>query len=365
MLEEGRINGRQLFFIMFWTIMATAILNLPMLITRYAPRDGWLSAVVFIPTSVLIVWIASKLGAMFPKQTLVEYSDLVLGPWLGKFVSALLILWVFQAGSIVYQEVVGFFAVSILPDTPLVVLVILVSLAPAYAIYHGLEVIGRSSDFLFFIILGFFTLIYLLLIPEFDYTELLPVFGDGIGNILRGSLTTAVYGGELILVLFFYPYIKDNQKVGKILVSTIVASGIGGILTMAAYTMVFGLECNFLTLPFYHMSRYASIGRVVERIDPFFMISNFLGSYLKLSVFTYVIVLSLAQLFRMKNYRKLIIPVILALNIVGFYSFGSLMQVIDFTDKIWPFYSLPIQIGIPLLLIIVAKFRGLGYRERK
>jgi spore germination protein KB len=365
MLEEGRINGRQFFFIMYWTMMATAILNLPMVITRYAPRDGWIDAVIFIPAAGLIVWIASKLGAMFPKQTIVEYSDLVLGPWLGKFVSALLILWVFQSGSIVYQEVVGYFAVSILPNTPILALMILVSLAPAYAIYHGLEVIGRSSDFLFFIILGSFALIYLLLIPEFDYTELMPMFGDGIGNILRGSLTTIGYGGELIIVLFFYPYIKDNQKVGKILVSTIVAIGFSGVLTMAAYAMVFGLECNHLTLPFYHMSRYASIGRVVERMDPFFMISNFLGSYIKLSAFTYVIVLSLAQFFRMKNYRKLIIPVILALNIVGSYSFKSLMEVIDFTDKIWPFYSLPIQIGIPLLLIIVAKFKGLGYPEKK
>jgi spore germination protein KB len=297
---------------------------------------------------------------MFPKQTIVEYCDLILGPWLGKVVSVILILWVFQSGSIVYREVASYFAVSILPSTPLVALMILISLAPAYAVYHGLEVLGRSSDFLFMLIIGFISLIYFLLIPEFDYSKIFPVFGDGIGNILRGSLTVIGYGGEIILVLFFFPYIKDNQKAGKIMVFTIVAVGIGGILTEAAYTMVFGLERTFLTLPFYHMSRYASIGLVVERMDPFLMVANFLANYLKLSIFTYVIVLSLAQLFKMKNYRKLIIPVILALNVVGFYSFRSMMEVIDFTDKIWPFYTLPIQIGIPLLLIIVAKFRGLG-----
>jgi len=106
------------------------------------------------------------------------------------------------------------------------------------------------------------------------------------------------------------------------------------------------------------------MGRAIERMDPFFMITNFLGSYLKLSIFIYVLVLSLAQLFRMKNYRKLIIPVILALNIFAYYTSRSLMKVVDFTDKIWPFYSLPIEIGIPILLIIVAKFRGLGYSKK-
>jgi len=127
--------------------------------------------------------------------------------------------------------------------------------------------------------------------------------------------------------------------------------------------MIFGLGRTFLVFPFYHMSRFASIGLFVERMDPFLVIANFLGNYFKLSVFTYVIVLSIAQLLKMNNYRKLIIPVILVLNIVGFYSFRSMMEVVDFSDKIWPFFSLPIQIGIPLLLIIVAKFRGLGYRK--
>ncbi|MFZ3102481.1 MAG: endospore germination permease [Desulfitobacteriaceae bacterium] len=365
MLEEGRINGRQVFFIMFWVIMATAILFLHMITSRYAPRDSWMDAVLFITNGGFIAWIAAKLGAMFPKQTIVEYTDLILGPWLGKVVSAILILWVFQTGSMVYREVASFFVVAMLPDAPLTFIMLLISLAPAYAVYHGLEVIGRSSDFLFFIALGLIILIHLLLIPEYDFTKLLPVFGDGIGNILRGSLAVTAYAGEIILVLFFFPYIKDNQKAGKIMLSTIVAIGIGGILTELAYTAIFGLEFPFLNLPFYHMSRYATIGRFVERLDPFFMIANFLGNYLKLSIFTYVIVLGLAQLLKMKNYRKLIIPVILALNIVGLYSFRSMMEVIDFTDKIWPFYTLPIQIGIPLLLISVAKFRGLGCKVKK
>ncbi|MFZ3129850.1 MAG: endospore germination permease [Desulfosporosinus sp.] len=366
MLEEGRINGRQLFFIMFWTYMATAILNLPTIITRYAPRDGWdMCILFFIPCAGLMVWISSKLGSMFPEQTFVEYSDLVLGPWLGKFVSALLILWLFHTGVLVYNEVVGLFAVTMLPNTPVPALYILVSLAPAYAVYHGLEVIGRSADFLFFLILGTFLLIYLLLIPEFDFTELLPVFGDGIGNILRSSLTVIAYAGEFIIILFFYPYIRNNQKVAKILVSAIVAVGLGGALTTGSYTLIFGLECHILSLPYYLVSRYASMGRSIERMDPFFMITNFLGSYLKLSIFIYTIVLSLAQLFRMINYRKLIIPVVLALNIFAYYSFRSLMQAVDYLDKIWPLYSLPIEIGIPLLLIIVAKFRGLGYSKKK
>lgn len=35
----------------------------------------------------------------------------------------------------------------------------------------------------------------------------------------------------------------------------------------------------------------------------------------------------------------------------------------DFLDKVWPFYSLPIELGIPLLLIIIARLRGLGTKK--
>jgi len=34
------------------------------------------------------------------------------------------------------------------------------------------------------------------------------------------------------------------------------------------------------------------------------------------------------------------------------------MEQIDFATKIWPVYSIPFEIGIPLLILIVAVVRG-------
>lgn len=316
MLEEGRISGRQLFFLMFWTVMSTAILALPVMIGRYAPRDAWMDAVLFM-FSGIIVWVASRLGMMFPEHTIVQYNDFILGPWLGKLTSLVLIGWMLHTGSIVYREVGEFLKFAILPETPLFIILILISLAPAYAVYNGLEVIGRTADFLFPLVGVIISLIYLLLIPDFEFSKLFPLFGDGGKNILRASLTVIGFGGEIMMVLFFFPYLKDKAKVGKVLVGTVIAIGVGGILSEAAYTMVYGISRTFLTVPFYNMARYVSLGLFIERMDPLFVVVNVLGNFLKISIFTYVVVLGLAQLFKMNNYRPLIIPVVVAQNLLA------------------------------------------------
>lgn len=363
MLEEGRINGRQVFFIMFWAVMATAILTLPVMIGRYAPRDAWMDAVLFIAGGVIIAWVASRLGMMFPEHTIVQYNDFILGPWLGKLASLIIIGWLFHTGSIVYREVGEFLKFAILPETPLLIILLMISIAPVYAVYNGLEVIGRAADFLFPLITILLTLIFLLLISDYDFTKLLPLFGDGLGNILRGSLTPIAFGGQIIMVLFFFPYVKEKQKIGKVMVGTIVAIGIGGIINEAGYTMIFGLERTVLNIPFYSMARFVSIGQVIERMDPLFVVANLLGNFLKISIFTYVIVLGLAQLFRMKNYRPLIIPVVVVQNLLGVYGFKNSPQMFDFLDKVWPFYTLPLEFGLPLLLLAIARLRGLGKRK--
>lgn len=363
MLEEGRINSRQLFFIMFWAIMATAILLLPVMIGRYAPRDAWMGAVVFIIGNVIIVWVASKLGMMFPEHTIVQYNDFILGPWLGKLTSLVFIGWIMHNGSVVHREVGEFLKFAILPETPLYVIIILISIAPAYAVYNGLEVIGRAADFLFPIVTLFIALIYLLLIPDYEVSKLFPLFGDGGRKILRGSLTLIALGGQMIMVLFFLPFIKETQKVGKVLVWTVIAIGLGGVFSEATYTMVYGLERTALTVPFYNMARYVSIGLFIERMDPLFVVANMMGNFLKLSIFIYVVVLGLAQLFKMKNYRPLIIPVIVVENLLGVYGFKNGPEMYDFTDKVWPFYTLPLEFGLPLLLLIVARLRGLGNKK--
>jgi len=324
-----------------------------------------MDAVLFIPLGGTAAWLTARLGRMFPQQTIVEYSDVILGPWLGKLASLILIGWALHTGSVAFFEVGDFIKSSILQETPLFVILILINVAPAYVVYHGIEVLGRTSDFLFPLTTGFTVLIFILLIPDFEPTKLLPLFGDGIGNVLRPLKTVVGFSGEVIVFLFFFPYIKDKQKAVKALVGAEVAIVAVGILSEAAYTMVFGLERSELNLPFYHMARYVSVGRFFERMDPFFMGANLLANFIKESILLYVVVLGLAQLFKLKNYRPLIIPVSLMINLIGVYGFKNSPQLLDFIDNVWPLYTLPLEFGLPLLLIIVARWRGLGGGTQK
>ena len=46
-MQKYRISAGQLIGMMFWTIMGTAVISLPVLIGLHAPRDAWAAAVLF------------------------------------------------------------------------------------------------------------------------------------------------------------------------------------------------------------------------------------------------------------------------------------------------------------------------------
>ncbi len=359
-MVDGKINDRQLFFMMFWTILSTAILALPVIIGKYAPRDAWMDAILFIPMVSIAAWLAADLGNKFPQQTIIQYSEVILGRWLGKLVSAILILWLIHSTSLMYREIGEFTILSLLPGTPLTAIFCLISIPPAYATYHGLEVIGRMADFLFFICFFFIIIIYILLIPEYHFKELLPLFSDGIGNILRPLPIVTSFGAQVMIVLFFFPSLKTPQNSGRTLLALAVILGVMGMMTEATHTMIFGLDRKVLNLTFYQMARYVNIGGILERMDPLFVIGELLGSFIKITVFTYVSVFSVAQLFQLKNYRILILPIVAVIFFLALYGFGDLPQMMNFLMNMVPLYSLPIQYGIPLLLLIVGRIRRIS-----
>lgn len=356
-MENGRISGGQLISIMFWTIMGTAMLSLPVLIGIHAPRDAWMAAVIFIIGGVALCFIIGALAKMFPGRDFVLYVQEVFGKWLGKVLIAIFLTWLFHTTSLVIWQITSFTKLSLLPNTPLLVISSIFFLPSIYAIYTGLEGIARSVQFIFTPTFLILLLLFLLHIPEVDLLNLMPIFDDGIPNILRASLAPLAWAGEIMFVLFLVPYIKGAGKTTFYSAITIILIGIGGILNEFFYTAVFGSLRQYLISPFYTIIRYIRPTAFVERYDIFFVTINLTGNFVKLSVFIYILVICLAQFFGMKNYRSLILPVAITLLILTNFTVRSSFELIHHLDTMFPLYTIPILYGFPLLTLIVGKIK--------
>ncbi|WP_026074138.1 GerAB/ArcD/ProY family transporter [Brevibacillus massiliensis] len=92
-IEKGRISAFQMGLLMLPTILVTALLLLPSLTSKHAGRDMWISPVWGSAMGLLTVYTVCRLNKLYPKQTLIEYSESILGQIPGKILGFCYVLY--------------------------------------------------------------------------------------------------------------------------------------------------------------------------------------------------------------------------------------------------------------------------------
>jgi spore germination protein KB len=67
-------------------------------------------------------------------------------------------------------------------------------------------------------------------------------------------------------------------------------------------------------------------------------------------------------LFKIKTTKTLVLPVGLVIFSLSLALFKNSVDLSDFLSQAWGFYSLPIELGIPTILLVVQLFRNKGGR---
>ncbi|MEW6230307.1 MAG: GerAB/ArcD/ProY family transporter, partial [Bacillota bacterium] len=148
-ISTERIANRQLLFILFIMRTTIVIASMPVLTTANAAQDAWASVVVACVGALALVIVIGALGTRFPDQTLMEYSQKLVGTIPGKIIS-LIYLWVFLFLAAIDLRIYGEALITgFIPETPLVFIVTSMVIASAFAAYSGIEAIGRNADFIF------------------------------------------------------------------------------------------------------------------------------------------------------------------------------------------------------------------------
>jgi spore germination protein KB len=303
--------------------------------------------------------IVGALANRFPRKDFVIYSQQVMGTFIGKLLILVFLVWLFHTMGFVLWQITNFVKLSLLPDTPIAPIMAIALLPSVYVVYDGIESIARSSQVVFLPTIIILYFLFLLLIPDVNLENLLPVFEDGAANILRSSITPLAWAGEIMFVVFLAPSVNRISKTAKYSVITIALIGFGGFVNELFCTAVFGLLRQHFSNPFYSLIRYIRPTAFIERYDILFVTINLLGNFIKLSVFLYIFVLCLSQMLGMKSHRPLVLPSSVALLFSTQYFVSSPNELILFLDTVFPLYTIPLLYGFPALVLMTAVIRGI------
>lgn len=365
MIEKGRISSFQMgIILMYPTILGTAILIVPSISGKYAGRDLWLSPVWASSVGFLVMYVVYKLHQLYPKQTIIQYSEQILGVIPGKMLGFAYLLFLLHTTGIIFREYADFVIGIFLNKTPMVVGIGSLAMICAVAVRGGVEVLGRAAQVFFPLFVLPLLGMIIMLVPELKVNKMLPVLENGIVPSLMGALSPQAWFSEFMLASFLLPCLSDHEqglKWGMLSVGAVMTTLTAVNLTIL---LLFGENSKNFVYPVLVAARYISIADFFEHLEAFVMAIWVAGIFVKVTVFYYALALGLAQWINLSDYRPTVLPLGLLLTAFAFWSIPSFADITHFLDTIFPFYGTFMLAVIPSLLLLIAMVRK-GKRENQ
>lgn len=362
MIEKGKINARQFSILTILFSLGSAILIVPSALTASAMQDGWISAVVGLVAGIPLLAFYNALGSRHPDLTLIAYTELLLGKWVGKIVGLLFFSYFFLLSALVLRNVGDFITTIVMPETPIQAVHFILLIAIAMGAGLGLEVIARSAEIFlpWVVVLLFFLIVFLF--PQIQTDRIQPLFESGVKAIVRGSLSViSIPFLEMVVFLMIFPYAAKPDRRG----AAMIKGGLIGGTVLVSITLlcVLVLGWDFTsrhTFPSYTLAKKIQVGEFLQRIEVLVAIIWFLTIFFKLAICFYASLLGLAQLLKMNTYRPLIVPCALIVLMVSIVVYPNIVYFRIFASEIWPFYALTIGFLLPLLVWAASLIRPAG-----
>ncbi|MFF2288681.1 GerAB/ArcD/ProY family transporter [Peribacillus butanolivorans] len=356
-MEKGKISSFQMAILMYPTIVATAILGVPSITAKYAQNDLWLSPIFASLIGYVTVYIADKLHKFYPDQTVIQFSEQIIGRLGGKILGFMFMFFYIQITGVMIKQYAEFVVDSFLINTPIIVIVASMVALCAFVTRGGLEGLGRAAQ-LFFPVFIFPLLIAIIFVfPDFEFKNIFPILGNGIMPPLKGSIVPGGWFTEFFLITFLLPFLADKKKGMKYGMLTVFAVMITLVMVNLVVLFVLGATTSTKVYPLMSVARYISFGEFFEHMESIVMAIWVVGAFIKISVCYYATALGTAQWLNLSDYRLVVWPLGILLVAFSFWSLPNTIELSRYNVGVFPPFGLMMQTIIPLILLVIAVVR--------
>lgn len=357
MIEKGKISSMQMGMMLYPTTIATAIFSFPADIAKIAKNGLWLSPIIASLIGFLVVFIAIRLHNLFPKQTVMQYSEKILGKFFGKALGVLFVFTLFVANGTSLRQFTELSTGIFLLRTPMIVTAGGLLLVCGFAVRAGLEVVARSTQILLPIYVLSLVMIIILIIPEFNLENLFPILENGFFSTVKAAVVKQTMFTLFFLTAFLLPFVSDTENVMKWnCISICLVTGTLVFINLTVL-LLFGENVSYFTYPFLSASRYVRIGDFLEQLESIVFALWVAGTFVKIAVQYYVTALATAQLLGLSSVNPVIFPIGPIIFIFSIWGIPNFTFLADYMGNAIPYFSFSMLVVIPLMLLVIAIVR--------
>lgn len=365
MLDTGKINPRQFTIVVTLFMVGSAILIFPSILASSAKQDSWIAAIAAVCAGLLILPLYASLGKRFPGLGLGEYSQIILGRWLGKAAFLLFLTYPLLSLILTLRNIGDFMTTQIIRETPMHAINIFFIAVVVMGVKLGLEPLARAAELFFPSIILLFIILMLLVSPQMKLANMQPVLENGWMPVLKGAIPFFSFPFlSPVVFLMVFPSVNRAEKAGKALFKGVL---LGGILLTAIAVMTTSVmgsdQVARSSFPSYDLAMRINIGDFLERIEIIMAIIWFITIFFRMSLLHHIVALGIAQTLRLRDHRILAIPLAVVAVPLAAVFVPTSTYLSNFNRTILPLYVPTLSLLFPLLLLTVAVIRNIGGRQ--
>ncbi|PYG90341.1 spore germination protein KB [Ruminiclostridium sufflavum DSM 19573] len=326
-------------------------------IASISGRDAWISAILAAVLGLSTVYINMYLGKLYPDKTLIETICLSLGKWLGNIVSILFIFIIFETTAQIIWYVGDFLTTTYMPEVSAYPIDILFTAALIIAMLYGLEAMCRAVTIFFSILFPFYFITLIMLFPNINITNVLPVLEYGITPVIKGTvplLSLCVW--PLIVLNMIYPSnIKDLSKAkpsmlyGYLLGMFVAFSGV--LMCILVLGDTFTAASRF---PLFILTQEVNVGTILTRFEAVSVAVWLNNIFISAFFFFYAAAKGLSQIFKLSDHKKIVLPLGLILAAYSQSIYKNVPFQIEWDTYVWPPVAFTFGVVLPVVMIIAS-----------
>ncbi|MNC07492.1 Spore germination protein YndE [compost metagenome] len=321
---NGKVSTAQAAMLIVNTILPTATVVLPVIISNYAEQDAPLAFLLSTSFGLLIAYVVGSAVRCTNGAPFLVWVGGKSSPAIATVLGLLMLQFYLDITSTILREFVNFLKDNVLVNTPIPILCALILFITIYMVRQGLEVIARVNS-LVILLYFFFVPIYVFgLSNEMNVHQLLPMFDHSLADLTLASITPTTWMSEVAVLLFLAPYLKDPQRARIIGWTGLIIVAVLMMFSLILALLVFGPDFIKLSAyPGFSAAGVVHFGRFIEKLDILFISYWVLSIYLKFSIFLFATVECFKQTFRVGSSRPFIAALGLLVVLECLYTWQS------------------------------------------
>ncbi|NBD24164.1 GerAB/ArcD/ProY family transporter [Paenibacillus glycinis] len=339
------------------TIIGVGVLALPLFAVKAADAGAPLVTLLGMALGYIGLYLITLLGIRFPNQSIVQYSEDIIGRWLAWVGSVAMIAFfavITALGAREFGEVV---VTSVLKNTPLEVTVVVMLALATISSRVNVTTFAYIHNFYFPLLLGPGFLIVALSMKNADMINLQPVWGNDPSGMVPGILTVAaLFQGSFVMTLVIPAMRRPDRALQASFWGIFIAGSLYVSIVVAAVGVFGSEEIKHLLWPTLELAKATTLpANVLERLDAAFLAVWVTAVFTTLLSTNYLTIRMTTELFRLKDHNlfaTFLLPVIFVMALIPKNIF-QMYAVIERVGRI----GLAITIAYPGLLFVVALIR--------